>query len=119
MADHHYSDWDTWFEEEHDGTPVEYTVCKVACPVEDNGDGLTDVGHLSLCSTKGPGIRKDPGQPDHIIALSQEKHTVIHRFMASSMLEAMQKYYDKMGYGTYHPHPDWDVDQGKWRKPWV
>lgn len=112
--DRYYSDWDRWFAEEHDGTPVEWVVCEVACPVEDNGDGLTDIDHLSLCCTKGPGTRKDPEQPEHIVALPQEKHTVIHRFEASSYMEAAQKQYDAMGWGTYNPHPGWNVEKGVW-----
>lgn len=110
MTDRHYSDWDRWFAEEHDGSPVEWTVCDVA--LELDGE---DVGHLSLCASRGPGTRKDPDHPEHSVVHEGEEHTVLHRFTASSTLEACQKQYDAMGWGRYKPHPDWDAEKGCWK----
>ena len=105
MADY-YSDWDKWFAEEHDGTAVEFTVCEVQCILEDG----FDIGHLSLCAAKGPGNRTGD-QAEHNVFLPEERHTVLHRFEATSYIEACQKQYDAMDWGTYMPQ-DWDVEKG-------
>ena len=107
--DCYYSDWDRWFAEKHDGTPVVFTVCEVECTLEDG----SDVGHLSLCAAKGPGKRTED-QPGHCVGLLEEKHKVLHRFTASSSIEAAQKQYDVMDWGTYKPLGGWDVEEGRW-----
>ena len=99
----YYSDWDRWFAEEHDGTPVEFTVCEV-----DTGD--LDCDHISMCATKGPGA-----EGEHSLSFpGKEKHCVRHRFLASSYIEAAQKMNDAMGFGPYKPHPDWSESEGRW-----
>lgn len=100
--DRYYSAFDRWFAEEHDGSPVDFTVCEV-----DTGEA--DCDHLTLCSAMhGPG---------HSKVLPEEKHTVLHRFKACSTLEAMEKYHKIMGWEPYVPHPDWDAERGFWKTP--
>lgn len=110
MNNKYYSDWDRWFAKEHDGTPVEWTVCEVTLFLDGE-----DTGHLSLCPSKGPTPRNDPEQPEHSIVHQEEEHKVLHRFTASSAIEAGQKQHEVMGWGAYKPHPDWDDQQGQWK----
>lgn len=105
MSSNYYTEWDRWFAEEHDGTPVAFTVCEV-----DTG-GL-DCDHLSLCASKGPGVKGE-----HSLSFPEkETHRVLHRFTASSYIEACQKQNDTMGFGRYTPHPDWDETEGRWMR---
>lgn len=110
MTGDYYSDWDRWFAEEHDGTPVEWTVCSVDLILDGE-----DTGHISLCAARGA-ASNDPELSQHNVVHRGEKHNVLHRFTASSLIEACQKQYEAMGWGEYIPHPDWDIETGRWKK---
>jgi len=99
MGNSYYSDWDRWFAEEHDGSPVEFLICDGYL----KGDPPDDPNHLSLCATKPDG---------HKLLDFEEKHVILHRFMASSYIEAMGKRNKIMGWGPYKPTEDWDVENG-------
>lgn len=100
MIDRYYSEFDRWFAEEHDGSPVNFSICEV-------NTGEADCDHISLCNMH---------EGTHSISIPGEKHKVLHRFKACSTLEAMEKYNKLLGFEPYVPHPDWDVERGFWKK---
>jgi hypothetical protein len=96
----YYSNWDRWFHEEHDGTPCEWIVYRSHHPEDPAGDDS-----YTFTPTKpSPSLSPD------------EEHTVVHRIMASSYIEAMDKYHGIMGYKPYKPFEDWDVENNRWRR---
>jgi hypothetical protein len=99
MSDRYYSEFDRWFAEEHDGSPVEWLVCEGYL----KGDPDDEPNNLSLCSTKPGG---------HKLLSFEERHVVLHRFMASSYIEACNKRNEIMGWGPYKPDERWDPETG-------
>jgi hypothetical protein len=101
VSDRYYTDWDRWFAEEHDGSPVEWLICEGYINDED------EPNNISLCATR----------PDGHKPLDFERHVVLHRFTASSYIEACNKRNEILGWeDKYIPHPDWDVAGGCWRR---
>jgi len=100
VSGRHYSEFDRWFAEEHDGSPVEFAVCEV-------DTGPADCDHLTLCNMHGG---------THSISIPGETHRVLHRFRASSTLEAMARYNELLGFEPYVPDPDWDTERGCWKE---
>jgi hypothetical protein len=98
----YFSEFDRWFAEEHDGSPVEWLICDGYL----KGDPDDEPNNLSLCATKPDG---------HKLLDFEEKHVVRHCFMASSYIEACNKRNEILGWGPYIPFPDWDVERGRWR----
>ena len=100
MNDNYYTSWDEWFATEHDGTPCEWLIC------EGYLKGDTEPNNISLCSA----------MPDGHKPLDFETHVILHRFMASSYIEAVNKRNKIMGWeDEYIPHPDWDVENHRWK----
>lgn len=100
MSDRYYSGWDKWFAEEHDGTPCEWLICEGTIKGDD------EPNNTSLCATMPHGHKP----------LAFETHRVLHRFMASSYIEACNKQAEILGWGPYKPHPGWNPDTGLWNE---
>lgn len=101
----YYTEFDRWFAEEHDGTPVEFLICDGYL----KGDPDLEPNNLALCATKPDG---------HKLLDFEERHVIRHHLMASSYIEAINKRNQIMGWkGKYVPHPDWDPVKKHWRVP--
>lgn len=96
----YYTEWDRWFAEEHDGTPCEWLICECTLVGDD------EPNNVGLCATTPHGHRPP----------SFETHRVLHRFTASSFIEASRRYNEILGHGPYTPHPDWDAENERWRR---